>query len=282
MLGRRPYSFTSFEKMPGSIWGRSITQIVRDPQMFINVAVRSLANNMGLASGPMIEVIGERLADDEPLSIYPWRLWQGKPDPTGGNAPILRVYNIDSHAAEFLQIIQHWYNMADEVSAIPRYTYGSDKAKGAGATMGGLSMLMGASAKGLRQVLGFIDMDVIEDNLSRLYEYNMRFHPDPSAKGDLIPVSMGSKVLLNKESAQMQRDRLLQATANPLDMQIIGPDGRAEMLRGAFEAADMPDVVPDEEELQQQLQPPGPPGLPPGQPGQPPGQQPALGPMGPQ
>ena len=53
-----------------------------------NAAARSLANNMGIASGPQVEVNLERIPTNEDITqIYPWRIWQVLNDPLGGAAP---------------------------------------------------------------------------------------------------------------------------------------------------------------------------------------------------
>lgn len=48
-LGRKPYYATSYEKVPGSFWGNSVVDLVRDPQDMVNASARALANNMGVA-----------------------------------------------------------------------------------------------------------------------------------------------------------------------------------------------------------------------------------------
>ena len=48
-LGRKPYYATCYEKVPGSFWGNSVVDLVRDPQDMVNASARALANNMGVA-----------------------------------------------------------------------------------------------------------------------------------------------------------------------------------------------------------------------------------------
>jgi N-acetylglutamate synthase/N-acetylornithine aminotransferase len=68
--------------------------------------------------------------------------------------------------------------------------------------------------------------------------------------------------MVAKESAQVRLNEFLIGTANPIDMQIVGLDGRAELLRHAVKRLDIPNpdkVVPStsvirERAQQQQMQ----------------------------
>ena len=55
-LGEKPYAVTSFIKSPGAFWGKGIPEIIEDVQNVCNASARSLVNNMGIASGPQVEV----------------------------------------------------------------------------------------------------------------------------------------------------------------------------------------------------------------------------------
>jgi len=55
-LNHKPYYVTSFEEEPQSFWGRSVCEIIRPIADMANANARAIANNMGLASGPQVEV----------------------------------------------------------------------------------------------------------------------------------------------------------------------------------------------------------------------------------
>jgi hypothetical protein len=83
-LGQKPYAKTSFIKTPGSFWGRGIPETIEDVQNVCNAAARALVNNMGIASGPQVEVNLERIPPNEDITqIYPWKIWQVTNDPLG-------------------------------------------------------------------------------------------------------------------------------------------------------------------------------------------------------
>ena len=92
-------------------------------------------------------------------------------------------------------------------------------------------MLMGSAGKGIRQVVMHIDNDIIKPILQRIFLYNMRYNDDESIKGDLAIVPKGAVNLAVKETVNVRRIEFLNATANPIDAEILGPEGRAAILR---------------------------------------------------
>jgi len=121
--------------------------------------------------------------------------------------------------------------------------------QGAGRTSSGLSMLMGAGGKGIRQVVMHIDMDLVRPIVERQFSYNMRYDEDESIKGDVEVVPKGANNLAVKETVNLRRIEFLNATANPIDVEIIGRDGRAAILREVAKGLqmDVDEVVPSRE-----------------------------------
>lgn len=253
-LGRRPYEITSWEHIPGSFWGTALPEIMRDVQILCNAAARALANNMGIASGPQVEVNVDRLAEGEDLTqMYPWKIWQTSSDKTGGGQAGIRFFVPDMKAAELMGVYQQFARQADEVTGIPNYVYGSASVSGAGRTASGLSMLMDNAAKGIKAAIAQIDR-VVAGIVHRFYVHNMMYNPDPYIKGDFNIVAKGAMGLLAREQLQVRRNEFLAATANPVDLQIIGPDGRAYLLREVAKTLQMDTdkLVPSQEALKHQ------------------------------
>jgi hypothetical protein len=238
-LGERPYEIASWEDVPHSFWGVAMPEIMRDTQIMCNAAARSLANNMALASGPQAEVTVDRLPDGEDLTeIYPWKIWQVTSDRTGGGQPAVRFFQPNMNADVLLSVFSTFARQADEVTGIPNYVYGSSAVSGAGRTASGLSMLMDNASKGIKQAVANIDK-IVSGIVQRLYLHNMMFDTDPYIKGDFKVVAKGAIGLLHKETLQMRRNEFLMATANPIDSQITGVEGRAYLLREAARGLQM-------------------------------------------
>ena len=61
--------------------------------------------------------------------------------------------------------------------------------------------------------------------------------------------------MLIKDQTVLRQQEFLQMTNNPTDMQIIGMQGRAEMLRSIAKSMDLPDdIIPPKEQLMQQAE----------------------------
>jgi hypothetical protein len=143
------------------------------------------------------------------------------------------------NANELLTVIEKFYQFADDWSLIPRYMSGNDRIGGAGRTASGLSMLFNAANKGLKGVVSTIDLNVIQPLLEQLYSYNMMFGDPQLAKADAQVMARGAVSLMQLETLQLRRNEFLTATANPIDSQIVGPEGRAEILREVAKGLEM-------------------------------------------
>ena len=257
-VGTRPYYSTSYEEIPGEFWGFGIPDVLDDVQGIVNAAVRSLVNNMGMASGPQVGINIDRLpAGQDVTQLTPWKVWQLEDNPLGTNsAKALEFFQPESNINDLLAVIEKFYQFADDFSLVPRYMAGSDKVGGAGRTASGLSMLMDAANKGLKGVVANVDTGVLSQMLQKLYNHNMLYDPDPTIKGDAQIVASGAVSLMRIESMQLRRNEFLQVTNNPVDVQITGLPGRAEVLRSVASGLDLntDKIVPPEDTLQQNLQ----------------------------
>ena len=252
----RPLSKCCFFSVVGSWWGNSPMEAMRDVQKAANAAVRSLVVNMAQASGPQGYMDdASRLSPSDDGKLRPWKIWMFLNPQNSPSSP-LRFFNIPSNAGELLEVYDRFARVADEVTGIPAYSYGSDAVAGAGRTMGGLSMLMGAAARGIKQVVSMLDRNVIFESVTRMHVWNMLFNPDESIKGDVKIKARGVSALLIKEQVAQKRMELLAATANPVDAPIMGATGRANLIRKAASTVGMDgeDLVPSNEELQQREQ----------------------------
>lgn len=230
-LERRPYGVSSFQTVPGAFWGQSIPELMADLQDTCNATARALINNLAIASGPMVEVNYDRLAPGEDgTDLHPWKVFQTKSSTQSGNSPAIHFYQVSSHAAELMGVYEQFERKADEVTNIPRYMYGSERVGGAGSTASGLSMLMESANKGIKAAIGHIDRGTIRRVIEAFWIYNMLYNPNRNLKGDCKVVARGSSAMLMRERTQMMRREFLQATANPLDMQLVGNKNRARLL----------------------------------------------------
>ncbi|WP_197079266.1 MULTISPECIES: hypothetical protein [Pseudomonas] len=254
-LGGRPYHKASFQIVPGSFWGMSIPELMDDVQDMCGATARAQANNMAFASGPQVEVDEDRLQPGEnPNEMFPMKRWRVKSGQTqglagGATAPVLRFYQPQSLAGELMAVYDSWEKRADDATNIPRYIYGAEKVGGAGNTASGLSMLMESANKGIKDAIRHIDRGVVRRVIEALWLFNMRYSDDNAIKGDCKVVARGANAMLQREQTLQARTQFLGFTNNPVDMQILGLEGRAAILRKVAESLDMPGLIPTKDEM---------------------------------
>ncbi len=255
---RHPYWITSFEKVPGTPVGNALPDMLCDFQEMANNALRNLANNMSMSSGPQVVVREDLLSGMETGDdMYPWKRWRTISDPTATssstNKPI-EFFQPASRAQEFLGVYKAVTEMADDASAIPRYLQGNSPGGGAGRTASGLAMLMGNASKILQTVAANVDNDVIDGALHELLDLVLLTDETDMLDGTENVVVKGVAVAMQRETQRSRQLELLQITANPMDYGIMGPNGRATLLRNVSNTVGMPgeEIVPSEEVLQEQ------------------------------
>lgn len=267
---RHQYYITSFEKVPGTVIGNGLPDLLTDIATVANATLRSLVNNMSIASGPQVTVNDDRLSDGEDgEDLYPWKRWHVKSDPFGDNSlPAISFWQAQSNSQELLQVYTAFSSLADELSAIPKFIQGQAPGP-VGRTASGMALLMQNSSKILQTVAANVDRDVIEGILGNLLDMIMLTDTSGLLTGEEKVRVLGVDVAMEKEQELQKQLQFLQLTANPIDMGIIGPKGRAIVLKNVADNLNLPgaDIVPSEEELanQQKVQQAGAAGLATGQ-----------------
>jgi hypothetical protein len=117
-------------------------------------------------------------------------------------------------------------------------------------------MLMGNASKILQTVAANIDRDVIDPALRQLLDMIMLTDSSGMLTGQETVRVMGVNVALQKETQRSRQLEFLQITANPVDMQIVGPKGRAALLRSVSSTLglDGQAIVPSDEEIDKKTQ----------------------------
>lgn len=251
---RHPYFITSFEKVPGTPVGNGLTDIMQDLQEVANATLRSLVNNMSIASGPQVVINDDRvLAEDNTEDLYPWKRWHARNDPVGNNTqPPVSFFMPTSNAQQLIEVFNTFVGIADDVSAIPKYV-GGQAGGGAGRTASGLAMLMGNASKILQTVSANIDRDVMEPALLQLFDLLMLTDTSGLLTGEERISVQGVNVAIQRETLRQRQIEFLTATNNPTDQKIMGIKGRATVLRNVSSTIGMPgeEIVPSEQQIEQ-------------------------------
>jgi hypothetical protein len=254
---RHPYFITSWEKVPGTPVGNALPDTIGDLQDAANASLRSIVNNMAMASGPQVVVFDDRLSGMENgEQIFPWKRWHVVSDPMGNSSTSVKPVDFFQPQANFQEnwaVFQGIYGLADDISAIPRYLQGSAPG-GAGRTASGLAMLMGNASKVLQTVCSNIDTDIIAPSLQGLLDIVLLTDTTDILDGTEKIVVKGVQVAMQRETQRSRQMEFLQGTMNPIDLQIMGPAGRAAVLREVAKGLGIPGekIVPSDDDLKAQ------------------------------
>jgi hypothetical protein len=242
--GRLPFYGDSFERVPGSCYGNAIPDLIDDIQSVGNAALRAMVNNLAIASGPMGWINEDRLAENDPnaAKLWPWKIFRFTDRMTAGSTEEpMKFFQPTANVQELLTVYNQMLTMADEISTIPRYMQGSGMgAGGAGRTASGLSMLMEASNRTIKQTVSSIDQNVIESVVEDLNVYLALTRPDVVMEGDISVIARGAVELMQRETLRMRRMEFLQITNNPIDQQLVGVEGRFKILKEIARDLGMP------------------------------------------
>ena len=253
---RHKYYITSWEKVPGTPLGNAIPDQISDLQEVCNASLRGLVNNLSISSGPQVVVNDDRLAGlDSGDELYPWKRWHvTNPLMTTSNEKPVEFFQPQSNANELLTVFKAIYDLSDDVSAIPRYLSGNSPGGGAGRTASGLAMLMGNASKILQTVCANIDRDIFDPCLTNLMDLVLLTDNTGMLEGTESVTPKGVAVAMQRETMRARQLEFLQLTANPIDAAIMGPKGRAAVLRNVSHTIGMPgdEIVPSDDELAQQ------------------------------
>lgn len=229
--GKKPFAKLSYIERPGVFWGLGLPEVIADVQTACNACARALLYNVGMASGPQVEINVDRLADGEKADMQPWKRWFTTSGQMMEGGKAVEFYAPPFIAQQLIQVFNFYLKLADEHSGVPAYAHGDPQVGGGGNTASGLSMLMTQAARGIKLLIKNLDKKVIEDTIKRQFEWNLDRKEFKGILGDLKIVPKGSASLIAKEQQAVRMTELLSITANPVDSQIMGLDGRKALLK---------------------------------------------------
>jgi hypothetical protein len=255
-LNRRPYFKASFMNVPGSFWGRSLPRLMESTQRMCNAVARALANNLGIASGPQVELYIDRLADQGDIEeVVPFKIWQLRSDPSGAGGRAINFYQPQSNAGELLKVYDAFESKADDVTGVPKYAYGNENSKGMTQTAQGLAMLLETTSKIIKDCIRNIDDGIFKPRIMLQFHRNMLDKTETfNYTGDINVCTIGSNAMSIKSAEATKRNEFLQATGNPQDVNVMGYEARAEILRKQAEDLGMPGILPTNYEIRKKLE----------------------------
>ncbi len=251
-MGKRGIYSASFKKKNGSVWGQTVPYIIRSIQNFCNSAAIAVCNNFALASGPQIGVNSERIPPGVDIqSIFPWKIWSflnPKTGAAGSTDKPLYFFQPKLITKELMDTYDYFFKQGSEITGIPAYT--SENLRGAGKTARGLAMLRSDAARGIRAVARNIDQGIITPSVENHWLINI-LEDDSQAQGDINIIARASDFLVQQEQLEAKRYEVLEMSNNPVDLEIMGLDGRAELWKANLRSlkTDVDKIIPSKEDM---------------------------------
>ncbi|MBF0459682.1 MAG: hypothetical protein HQK99_17485, partial [Nitrospirae bacterium] len=99
----------------------------------------------------------------------------------------------------------------------------------------------------IKNIVKNIDSNVIATSVERQYYFNLDYDKGIDDVPDLRIIAKGTSSLIAKEQQAIRRSEFLRATNNPVDAEIMGTEGRRQLLREAARALelDVNKIVPE-------------------------------------
>lgn len=221
-FGRRPFYKASFERVPGSFWGTSPAMKLMDTQRVCTASVRALVRNLQYSSGPIGEVVKERVKDGlSPAQIIPNTIRLVADDNgLSGGAPAYRFHTVPSLSSELTALFERFLGYGYETLGVPRMAFGSTADLGqVGRTSGGMSIILNQATKSIKHALRTLETECIEPVVQDFVDYEVRTSSDPSVRGDVRVYARGVSGLLERESQTADLEWALQSLVPLAGMQ---------------------------------------------------------------
>ena len=231
---RIPYAIVPYEEHEYQLWGISIPENMKDPQMMMNGHTRMWIDNLRLAGNVILEVNETALVPGQGNDIYPGRVFRSQ---MGNNVPSIKAITIPNVAPAHIQAFDKARQLADEATGQPSYSYGQTGVTATNRTAMGMSMLMSAAAGNIKQVVKNFDEYLLKPIGEAYFAWNMQFNEKAEIRGDLKVVAKGTSALMQKE---VQSQRLLQFLQIVSGNQLLTPFANLDyILREIAKALDL-------------------------------------------
>ena len=207
-----PYMAAPYELNPYSFFGIGIAENMDDTQTLMNGFMRMAVDNAVLSGNLLIEVDETNLVPGQDLSVYPGKVFRRQ-----GGAPGQAVFGtkFPNVAGENLQLFDKARVLADESTGMPSFSHGQTGVSGVGRTASGISMLMGAAAGGIKNVIKNVDDYLLRPLGEGLFRFNMQFDFDPAIRGDLEVKARGTESLMANEVRSQRLMQFMQVSSSP-------------------------------------------------------------------
>ena len=198
--GDFPYDVMPWSKRTGHWAGRGVARQGRVPQKMVNAGWRSLMDNAGIASGPMIIFRqGVVKPADGVAELRPRKVWMlaEDADATIAAEKAIGTIKVDMMVNELMVIIKEAMNLMEVTTGMPMLMQGQQGR--APDTLGGMQLLNNNSSVVRRRIAKMFDDCITEPHVRRYYRWLLQYGEDDSEKGDFVVDARGSSALVQRD-----------------------------------------------------------------------------------
>lgn len=211
-----PFDVMVWKRVAGQPFGAGVAREGRAAQKTVLASFRTLMENMGLSSMPMLALLKSALipAENGNYSIHKGKRWYINEDSGVRNAnEAIQPIIIPPMQKELTEMIQLGMKMMEDATGITFLMQGQQGS--APDTVGGMQMMLQNSSTVLRNVARIYDQKVTIPNIQRYYGW-LLMYGDDDMKADLQIEATGASSLVEREIQAMFMPQILQmVSTNP-------------------------------------------------------------------
>ena len=195
------YHLFYYDKDETSIFGTGLPKILRDTHLGVAACTVNALKNAAWVAEPCGEIniatlLPEQAAQAQDMHPGKWLIRHAKGQ--DANTTALNPYNITSRTSEMLALKAMFEAQGDMESSLPSYLFGMPE-RNADVTTKGAATRLNSLIDFVKGLIGNFDKANISF-IESVYNWNMKFNPDESIKGDMQIRAIGSANIIIKEA----------------------------------------------------------------------------------
>lgn len=199
---RIPFYFVPYRKVPNSIWGMGVAEMMFDSQDAINACERAKMDNMALCSKPMLVVHPELLhPNHRNVEITAGRIFVGQlPEVPAMNTKPVEDIRIDSRLNEIETVQRDHFQFVQEQTGIPNALMGMGGQGTHNRTAEGATLQFNAAATALKSVVYNFETYLVIPITNAMARFYQLFSGDEKITGDYRIYARGLQGLMAREN----------------------------------------------------------------------------------
>lgn len=198
---RIPFYFTPYRKVPNSIWGMGVAEMMFDSQDAINACERAKMDNMALTSRPQPVVYPDMLhPGHRDIEMRAGRIWVAERSEIQDQRKPVEFLNVPSTFTEVDAVQQRHFQFIQEQTGIPNALMGMGGEGTHNRTAEGATLQFNAAATALKTVIYNFETYLIIPLTTAMAKFYQMFSDDPKIMGDYRINARGLQGLMAREN----------------------------------------------------------------------------------